>query len=129
MVESTREFVGSRLFNTILSAVGAFGGAGAFLAVIMGWVTVGNTNAYAIQSLQGQMAALSAQLERVTTKIEQGPQSIQMKEFDRHLSAIDGRMDGMDTRVSSDERALTKVQADVENIRSSSDAQLRGHPR
>lgn len=129
MVESGKDFTRSREFNTIGSWIGALSGATMVIALLLGWLTIGNNNSKDIQALQGTVAQLSAQVSHLADKIDQGPRTDQMKEVDRHLSALDGRMDGMDTRIQSDERSLTKVQADVDNIRNSSDARLTGHVR
>lgn len=129
MVEQSKDFTRTREFNTIGSWIGALGTLVMLAVVLLGWLTTGNNNVKDIQTLQGQVLALTTQVANLANKIDQGPQSLQMHEFDRHLSALDGRMDGMDTRVRGDEQALTRVQTEVESIRASSGANLGRSPR
>lgn len=129
MVEEIKSYGDKGWLNLLVTFISAIAAAGTCVAVLVGWITAGTTNSHDIQALQGTVSQLSAQVSHLADKIDQGPRSDQMKEIDRHLSALDGRMDGMDTRIQSDERSLTKVQADVDNIRNSSDARLTGHVR
>lgn len=129
MVDQLRDFAHGRTLNTIFSGIAALGALGACVALVVGGLTTGATNSHDIQALQGQVALLGTQVTRLADKIDQGPRSDQMKEIDRHLTALDQRADDMTKRVTDDERTLTQVQTEVEGIKTSSDAQLRGHVR
>lgn len=129
MVDQLRDVAQSRAINTILSGIGALGGVMACLLVIVNGLSTNTTNSHDIQALQGQVAAVSAQVTRLADKIDQGPRSDEMKRIDQHLSALDQRSDDMDKRVTGDEQTLTQVKTEVEGIRGASDAQLRGHVR
>lgn len=129
MVEEIKSYGDKGWLNLLVTCVSAIAAGGTFIAFLVGWLSAGTTNTHDIQALQGTVAQLSAQVSHLADKIDQGPRSDQMKDIDRHLSALDGRMDGMDTRMQSDERGLTRVQTEVETIQNSSEAQLRGHVR
>lgn len=129
MVEEIKSYGDKGWLNLLVTFISAIAAAGTCVAVLVGWITAGTTNSHDIQALQSTVAQLTAQVSHLADKIDQGPRSDQMKDIDRHLSALDGRMDGMDTRIQSDERSLTRVQTEVETIQSSSDAALRTHVR
>lgn len=137
--QQLREFAQGRMLNTIFSGIAAFGTLAIASAVLIGYLSTGTTNTHDIQMMQGQianlttqtqgqMAGLTAQVEHLANKIDPAI-PIQLHEIDRHLSALDGRMDGMDARARADELSLTRAQTEIESIRNSSDAQLRGHVR
>lgn len=129
MVNDISQLGDSRRFNTMVSAIAA----GASVATVLGglvlYLSSGTTNTHDIQSLQSQVSGLSAQVSKLADKIDQGPRSDQMREIDRHLSALDGRMDGMDTRAQADEQRLIRAQTILESIQQSSDAKLAGHQK
>ena len=129
MVEEMKSYGDKGWLNLLVTCISAIAAAGTCFAVFVGWISAGATNTHDIQALQGTVAQLTAQVSHLADKIDQGPRSDQMREVDRHLSALDGRMDGMDNRLQSDERSLTKVQTQVDTIQNSSDARLTGHVR
>ena len=129
MVEEMKSYGDKGWLNLLMTCISAIAAGGTCIAVFVGWISAGATNTHDIQALQGTVSQLSAQVSHLADKIDQGPRSDQMREVDRHLSALDGRMDGMDNRLQSDERSLTKVQTQVDTIQNSSDARLTGHVR
>lgn len=129
MVEEMKSYGDKGWLNLLITGVGAVAAMSTCGAVLVGWISAGTTNTHDIQALQSTVSQLTAQVSHLADKIDQGPRSDQMREVDRHLSALDGRMDGMDNRLQSDERSLTKVQTQVDTIQNSSDARLMGHVR
>lgn len=119
----------SRRVNTALSALAAFASVATVMGGLVLYLSAGTTNTHDIQTLQAQVNGLSNQVAKLVDRIDAGPRSDQMHEIDRHLSALDGRMDGMDTRAQADEQRLVRVQTQIESIQSSSDAKLNGHAR
>lgn len=142
MGDGAREFVGSRTFNTIGTWLAAIAAVPTAIALLNGWITIGAVNnhdnqefrrelveqrAQFAQEREQERAQLSNLSNQISDLSKQMPSTYQMQAIQTDLSGLHGRMDGMDTRIQSDERTLTRVQTDVDNIRTSSDAQLRGH--
>lgn len=86
------------------------------------------TQLTALQAQVAPLAQLSLQLDKMTQRFEQVPRAdmlnSQLTEVQRHLSALDGRMDGMDTRARADEDRLVRTETRVQGIDESSKASL-----
>jgi len=87
--------------------------------------------AQAVASLKDQvtpLAQLPGLIARLNDRLDAAPRTdlvnTQLTEIQRHLSALDGRMDGMDTRSRADEDRLTRTETKVEGIDASSRAKL-----
>lgn len=74
----------------------------------------------ALQAQVAPLAQLSMQIDRLTQRFDQTPRTdmlnSQLTEIQRHLSALDGRMDGMDTRARADEDRIIRDDARIDAI-------------
>lgn len=93
-----------------------------------------NVMASQLSALQAQvapLAQLSIQIDRLTQRFDQAPHTdllnSQLTEIQRHLSALDGRMDGMDTRVRADEDRGSHDNARIDAIENASKSSLGNH--
>jgi hypothetical protein len=86
-----------------------------------------------VASMQKQMEGLATQQDvaRIVTDVAQmraelrlAPRSADLLVLDRHLSAQDGRMDGIDTRLRDMENRAAAIQARVENLEAASKVPL-----
>lgn len=77
--------------------------------------------------LKTQISTLTALVSQLQTDLRGMPRQDQLAVLDRHLSAQDGRMDGIDTRIRDLEQRLSRIEAQVQMIRTASDADL-GRP-
>lgn len=98
-------------------------------------LTANNTNTYdlgqikaQIQELrqleQNQNSDLSDKINKLQDQFNNGPRPDQLLNLERHLSAIDGRLDGLDTRLRGDETDLTRAKTQIDGIDQASKAQL-----
>jgi hypothetical protein len=105
--------------------------AGAAAGIIIGQVLFGAgglfaSNTASVKGFQEQLLSLTAQVSRLSDKIDQGPRADQIIVLDRHLSAQDGRMDSIDTRLRDIENRTAALTARVDLIDQSTHATL-GH--
>lgn len=103
---------------TLLCSVGTPAGLamGAVIYLLGGFA--GNTvTSHDVQDLRGQIASLATQVSVLSDRM---PRPDQMTAIDRHLSAQDGRMDGLDTRLRGDEDNITRALTRLDEIEASS---------
>jgi len=135
MVDVTKAALDSPRVNTVLSGLAAAGTFVVLIGAVVGWLTIGATGAHDLiqlreqnqasnNALRDQITALTATVNTLSAKIDQGPRLDQLQMIDRHLSALDGRMDGMDARSRADEDRLTRTETRVEGIDQASRAGL-----
>ena len=78
------------------------------------------TQLTALQAQVAPLAQLSLQLDKMTQRFEQVPRAdmlnSQLMEIQRHLSSLDGRMDGMDTRARTDEDRIIRSDTRLDSI-------------
>jgi outer membrane murein-binding lipoprotein Lpp len=123
MSDPTKALDSPRL-NTLFSAVAAFAAVLAVIGVLNGWMSSGSLNSKDISQLRDNLAVLGAQVANLSVKLEQTPRLDQLQTINGHLSALDGRMDGMDTRSRADEDRLTRTETLVGSIDEASRAKL-----
>lgn len=79
-----------------------------------------------VMFLKQQISTLTTVISQVQADLRGMPRADQISVIDRHLSAQDGRMDGMDTRVSDIYQRLSRVEATLQMINEASKATLTG---
>ena len=87
-----------------------------------------------ISSIQSQMATLlqlPGLIQRLNDRLDASPRTdllnSNLTEIQRHLSALDGRMDGMDTRARADEDRIIRDDARIDSIEKASKDTLGNH--
>jgi hypothetical protein len=91
-----------------------------------GAMTGAGVAAHDISIIKGQITDLSAQMSHLQDRIESGPRADQLREIDRHLSALDGRDDILDQRLRLIEQDQAAMKARIEGIDTASRARLGG---
>lgn len=88
-----------------------------------------------LSALQAQVSPLSRLpdlIDKLNARMDAAPRAdllgSEMTEIQRHLSALDGRMDGMDTRARSDEDRIIRDDTRIEAIDNASKTAVR-NPR
>lgn len=76
--------------------------------------------------LKTQIATLTALVSQMQTDLRGAPRADQMAVLDRHLSAQDGRMDSIDTRIRDIEQRIARAEAQVQMIQAASSVSLSG---
>lgn len=82
--------------------------------------------AYELTGVKASVNNLGAKMDQLQTRIDNGPSASQMREWDRHLSALDGRLDSNDTRMRQIEETTTRLKALYEVFDKANTAALRG---
>lgn len=100
----------------LLSATGA-------VATPLLWIT-GRMSTDTI--INDRMATISGQIKQLQDDLRTVPRADQIIVLDRHLSAQDGRMDSIDTRLRDLEQRVSRAEAQVGAINAASAASLAG---
>lgn len=104
-----------------LSALGMIFGIFLWISGAFSGVTIVASEVSALKTL---VAGLSTQMSRFQDQLNNGPRADQLLVIDRHLSAQDGRMDGLDTRMRDMEQRLSRAQAQIDATDAASGARL-----
>lgn len=113
----------SRL-NTIGSWIGALSGL-SVLALFVSNTLSGNVIAtHELNAMRDRQTGMVAEIARLQERIDNGPRIDQLREHDRHLSALDARFDATEARMRDTENRVTRVQTLTENIENASNANI-----
>jgi hypothetical protein len=94
--------------SSVLSAIGITGGFVLWLSGAFAGATIA---ADKLRSIEQQVTGLSNQVQRMQDQLNAAPRVDQLAVLDRHLSAEDGRMDGIDTRLRDLEQRISRGEA------------------
>lgn len=142
-METAHKVAGSPLLQ-LATAIGAclagVCSVAGLIAIIFGWVLTGQTASHDIADFKAQLGmymsqsqqqynSISVQVSSLAAKVDQGPRPDDLKAMDRHLSALDGRVDSQDSRLRNVEAAEAANAATIQGIDAASRIQLQGHAR
>ena len=77
-----------------------------------------------LPTMKAQVTALSVQVQRLQDQMNGGVRVDQLTVLDRHLSAQDGRMDGIDTRMRDLDQRAAKTETRLQMMEDASRTQL-----
>lgn len=126
VVDAVKQLRWNEVFGLLLQLIPAIGMIAGFILWVSGNLSGNAVATHDISIIKLQMTDVSNQLSQLRDKIDNGPRADQLREMDRHLSALDGRDDIIDQRVRTVEQQQAAQQARLEGIDAASRARLGG---
>lgn len=125
VVERIKSLSFSEAISAACSVISAIGVTGGIVLYFSGAFAGATISAARLTGIEKQVGGLSTQMQRMQDQMNAGVRADQLIAIERHLSAQDGRMDGMDTRTRDQEARQSRTEARQEMMEAASRAQLR----
>lgn len=127
MVEKLKTVQWTEVMSAVMSGISGIGVIAMFILWLTGQLAGNTITGHDLSLINAKLSDLTSIVAKMQDRMDNGPRLDQMRDMDRHLSSIDGRIDGFEARLRLDEERLIRAMTMVDSIDAANKLKLGSH--